>query len=255
MFLLASKTLDLMADPFWWAMALLALGLWWGRFMDRQVRARRAVIAAVAVLFVAGLPGVAHGLMWGLERGVAPAPGPEKTWDVVVLLGGAVDFYGASKDEVAWNGNVERLTVVFDLLRTGRARRVILSGGLGDEALPTEAEYLRRQLVAWGIDPARIELEDASRNTRENATLTKPRIEAHGDRTVLIVTSAFHVPRALGCFRAVGLDPDVWPVDWKQRELGRDLHWAPRGEYFGDTARALREVLGRIVYRVLGYAK
>jgi uncharacterized SAM-binding protein YcdF (DUF218 family) len=72
---------------------------------------------------------------------------------------------------------------------------------------------------------------------------------------VLVVTSAFHVPRAAGCFRAAGVEADFLPVDYRIRDPGEDQHWLPRAEYLTQTSRALRELLGRLVYRVLGYTK
>ena len=69
------------------------------------------------------------------------------------------------------------------------------------------------------------------------------------------MTSAFHMPRSVGCFRAAGIEVDVLPVDYRLRDRSLETHVMPRGEYLGQTTRALREWLGRLVYRVLGYTK
>jgi uncharacterized SAM-binding protein YcdF (DUF218 family) len=166
-----------------------------------------------------------------------------------------VAAFGATPDTVSWGDNVERLTVTFDLLRTGRARHVIVSGGKLRDGLPTEADYLARQLEAWGIDKERILIEPEARNTVENAEKSKALLAARGFRTVLMVTSAFHLPRAQGCFRAVGLEPDVLPVDFRMRAPEVDAHWLPRASFFGDSADALRELFGRLTYRLTGKAR
>ncbi|MCA2978791.1 MAG: YdcF family protein, partial [Myxococcaceae bacterium] len=89
----------------------------------------------------------------------------------------------------------------------------------------------------------------------ENAEKSKALVTARGFSSVLVVTSAFHMPRAQGCFRAVGLEPSVLPVDFRMRAPEADGHWLPRAGYFGDSAQALRELFGRFTYRLTGKAK
>ncbi len=177
------------------------------------------------------------------------------TYDVVVLLGGTVAALGATREQVSWGDNVDRLTVTFDLLRAGAARHVIVSGGQLREGLPTEAEYLARQLEAWGIDPTRIIVESKARNTAENARLSKALIDERGFRSVLVVTSAFHMPRSEACFRAVGLEPDLLPVDYRMRAPGADSHWFPRSIALAESSLAIREFAGRFIYRLTGAAR
>lgn len=256
MFFLLSKTLDLLVDPWWWAFGLMLAGV---ALLVRGTRRRLGIVlahAGLGVLLVFSTPAVANRLWRSLEAGAVDTARPDVTYDAVVLLGGVGNPFGAMPDEPAWNDNVERLTKTYELLSTGRARVAIVSGGsYGVDGLPTEAAYLARQLEAWGIAKDRVLLEDQARNTRENATFTKALLEAKGLSKVLIVTSAFHLPRAAGCFRAAGVEFDALAVDYRMREPSRDPHWLPRGEYLADSSRALREWLGRLVYRVMGYSR
>lgn len=80
--------------------------------------------------------------------------------------------------------------------------------------LPTEAEFLASQLVEWGV-PREQMIEDQALNTRQNALFTQAIVEQQGLSSLLVVTSAFHLPRAMGCFRAVGLQVDGLPVDYR----------------------------------------
>jgi uncharacterized SAM-binding protein YcdF (DUF218 family) len=116
-----------------------------------------------------------------------------------------------------------------------------------------EAEVLAEWLRQQGVEPERIFLETQSRNTRENALFSAPIITAHGWKRVLLVTSAWHAPRALGCFRAVGLAPDLLPVD--HRGVGQGLGWLPRAGALSASTDALRELLGGLVYRAMGYTR
>jgi uncharacterized SAM-binding protein YcdF (DUF218 family) len=256
MFFAFSKTLDVLVDPFWWALGLTAAG---AALLGRGARRRLGLALASAglgTLFVFSLPAVANRLWHALEAGEADTWQPEATYDAVVLLGGAVSPFGSTPDVVAWNDNVERLLVVHQLLVSGQARMAIVSGGsLGTDALPTEAEYLARQLETWGIAKERVVVENLARNTRENALFTRALLEARGLKKVLLVTSAYHMQRGAGCFRAAGVAVDTLKVDYRMREPSRDGHLLPRSEYLADSARALREYLGRLVYWVLGYSR
>lgn len=256
MFFVLSKTLDVLVDPFWWAFGLTLAGV---VLLVRGARRRLGVVlahAGLAVLVLFSLPAVANRLWRSLEVGAVDTFQKDVTYDAVVLLGGTVSALGATPEVTSWNDNVERLLTTYELLSTGRAKMAVVSGGaLDGQRLPTEAAYLARQLEAWGISKERIVVEAQARNTRENATYSKPLLAARDAKKVLIVTSAFHVPRALGCFRAAGVPVDVLPVDYRMREPSRDVHVLPRGEYLADSARALREWLGRLVYRAMGYAR
>jgi uncharacterized SAM-binding protein YcdF (DUF218 family) len=111
-----------------------------------------------------------------------------------------------------------------------------------------------------GIDRARVILEDQSRNTRENATGTAELLKARGlvpkpGERWLLVTSAYHMPRAMGVFRKAGLELQAWPADYYTsgalRELIRPPHrWSWSFSLVDDTAK---EWVGLIAYRWAGY--
>jgi uncharacterized SAM-binding protein YcdF (DUF218 family) len=178
-------------------------------------------------------------------------------YDAAILLGGVGDDRAeATWGQRAFNDNNERLLETFDLLRSGKARYAIVSGGdiAVQRADLIEARVLVEQLVAWGIDRDRLVVEGEARNTRENAVYSAAIVRARGWHDVIIVTSAFHMPRAYGCFRAVGLAVDTSPVDF--RSYGGDFRGEliPRADHLQQSTAALREWLGRVVYRVRGYS-
>lgn len=251
MFFVLSKTLDLFFDPWWWAVVPLVAGfglLWRGR--------RRLAVSVFAAglggLVFFSLPSVSHRLWHGLEADAPRSMRPEVTYDVIVLLGGMVTPSGATTEQVAWGDNIDRLTTAFELLRNGRAKHVIVTGGVFREGLPTEAEYLARQLEAWGIEQERIVVEAKALNTRENATLSRAIIDERHFESVLLITSAFHMTRSLASFRAVGLEPDTLPVDYRMRDPSATPNLLPRTRFLHESAEALREWFGRLVYRVTG---
>lgn len=256
MFFFLSKTLDVVIDPFWWAFLLALAGV---ALLIRGSRKRLGVVlahAGLAVLFVFSLPAVSNRLWGALEADAPRTVRDGVTYDVVILLGGVVTPMGATPTEPAWNDNVERLLTTRELLAAGRAKTVIVSGGdLGVAGLNTEAGYLAEGLERLGVEKSRIIVEARAANTRENAVESDKLMKEKGFSSALIITSAFHMTRALGCFRAVGREVDALPVDYRVRDVSNDTRVAPRGEYLSQSTRALREWLGRLVYRVTGYSK
>ncbi|HXN33592.1 MAG TPA: YdcF family protein, partial [Polyangiaceae bacterium] len=219
MFFFLSKTLDALLSPLTWSVVLIAIGLFWP---GPSIRRRLCAVAGLAVLLLFSFEPLANALERTLERSATRTYRADIVYDAVILLGGVVDRSAAS-GEPSYNDNVERLIVTYDLLRTNHARRVIVSGGVLDPAAPNlvEAEVLARQLVDWGIARDRITIEPHSRNTYENAVESRRIAEGSGWTRLLIVTSAFHMPRALGCFRAVGLAVDTLPVDYRAYDPAR----------------------------------
>src|SRR5260370_21774880 len=187
----------------------------------RFARAGRALaFASLIVLAILGLSPIGSARIvplgersprWGATRG---AP------DGIIVLGGAISTdVSSARDEVAHNEAAERLTVVAELARRYPDARIVFSGGSGaliyDEG--AEAPLALRLLESLGIPRARIALEDRSRNTVENAVLSKAIAQPKPGERWLLVTSAHHLPRAVGVFRKAGFPVEAYPVDWRTR--------------------------------------
>ena len=99
-------------------------------------------------------------------------------------------------------------------------------------------------------------VETGSQNTRENAEFSKSLLAAKGAKRLLLVTSAFHMPRAVPCFRKLGMQVTPVPTDyqsgWEHPEP--PLGWLPDAEHLFRSKFALKEWLGLIVYRLRGWA-
>jgi uncharacterized SAM-binding protein YcdF (DUF218 family) len=253
-FFLLSKTLDTLLSPLFWSVALIGIGLW-GK---RPPAGRRWIgIAGVALLTLFSFQPFTNMLERTLERSATRTYREDIAYDSVILLGGIVER-AAATDPPAYNENIERLLVTYDLLRTGHARHAIISGGVVDPAVPSlvEASVLAQQLVDWGIASDRIVIEPRSRNTRENALESQRIIEKEGWTRLLIVTSAFHMPRALACFRAIGVAVDTLPVDYRAYDPARfSGSLLPRAGYLDQSTMVLRELFGHAIYKLRGYAR
>lgn len=226
-----------------------------------------AVLAPVR-LRLAAVPWGAAGLLLVL---VTATPLPE--WSLRVLedrfpprhvaveaVGGAVVLGGATgsatlaaaRDTYLLGDAAERLTAAAGLARRHPELPVVVAGFSAAvwHRGWSEAEMTRRLMAELGLPPDRFLYEERSRTTFENARYTAARIAT--DRPWLLVTSAFHMPRAVASFRAAGVEVVPYPVDWRAPRVDwRALR--PNATARFDWARlALKEWVGLVVYRLLG---
>ncbi len=140
------------------------------------------------------------------------------TYDAVIVLGGGMNGIITSQTGMpAYTDAAERVLTAFELLRAGRAKSAILSGGVWPGSPPevkTESRLMADALEGWGIDPSRLVLEERSTNTHENAVESARIARERGFTRDLLVTSAAHMLRARGCFLREGLAVDTLAVDF-----------------------------------------
>ena len=189
------------------------------------------------------------------ERFPRPAVLPERVAGVVVL-GGSVDpELAAARDEASTNERAERLHALLRLARLYPEARLVFTGGsaLLAGATASEADVARRYVAEAGLDPARVLFETRSRNTRENALYSKELARPQPGETWLLVTSAAHMPRSVGIFRAIGWPVTAWPVDYQtigRLELSLYLNASDR---LLDLDIGAHEWLGLVYSRLRGW--
>ena len=203
-----------------------------------------------------GLSPIGNALIIPLEERFPPWDAARGAPDGIIVLGGAISpDVSAARDEVALNEAAERLTVAAELARRYPDARILLSGGsaalIYDEG--AEALLALRLLQDLGIARARILLEDRSRNTVENAVFSKAIAQPKSGERWLLVTSAHHLPRAVGVFRKVGFPVEPYPVDWRTRGPKDVLRpFATLGDGLRRSDTAVREWVGLAVYWLTG---
>jgi uncharacterized SAM-binding protein YcdF (DUF218 family) len=172
------------------------------------------------------------------------------------VLGGAISpDVSAARNEVALNEAAERLTVVAELARRYPHARIVFSGGSGALIFGegAEAELAMRVFESFGIARGRVTLEDRSRNTLENAILSKDLARPQPGERWLLVTSAYHMPRAIGIFRKAGFAVEPYPVDWRTSGSEDALHpFATVGDGLRRADTAVREWVGLLAYWLMG---
>lgn len=223
-----------------------ALGSW-------QRRLRLATAAALALLAVAVLP-LGIWLIRPLEERF-PVPDVPAHIDGIIVLGGAVDpERSRPHGEVALNESAARITETVVLARRHPEAKILLSGGDASifprAGAEMEADATRRLMVELGVAEERILVEDRSRNTYENAVDSYALAAPKPGAVWLLVTSAAHMPRAVGCFRKVGWPVLPYPVDFRSLpQPGFDFSLSG---HLGVLELAAKEWVGLAAYHLLG---
>lgn len=217
------------------------------------------LILSTVLFVVGGWSPIGRAALMALEDRF-PQPPLAEPIAGIIMLGGAVDTHiTAERGQPTLNEAGERVTTMAEFSRRFPQARLLLSGGANHVLTSqpvTESAVARDLLIGLGVDPGRIEMEERSRDTCENAEqsllLAKPQ---PGERWVL-VTSASHMPRAVACFRAAGFFITPFPVDYRTRgaaDLRRPVDSIADGLEALDLAA--HEWIGLATYRLFGRTK
>ena len=256
---LLSKLLPLLLLPLGVSLLLLV----WGALR----RLRWPGIAAFAILWLFGTPLTAEllwrWLEWPQQRQTASAVLDDvKRSDplvaVVVLGGGRHPAPGPARLS-EWH-DADRFFAALEADQRIAAAGspsplLIFTGGWWPTQphLPPEGEVLRQRALALGLPAARLRTTGRGRNTAEEAVAVARILPRRS--TILLITSAFHMPRARRLFERQGLVVQPFPVDfqasgtWAGDPLLDPLKWFPSAQGLDSSSRALREVLGRSLSR------
>lgn len=255
MFFYLSKIFWIFAQPINFigltmGIALLATLLRWRR------TGLAALVTGFAVLALSTWTSLGALMLHPLEdRFVRPDPPPAEIAGIIVLGGGFEGSVNRARGGYELNASGDRFVEAAVLARRYPAARVVVTGGSGSLVLDGEADgdTAPRLLRALGVEPARLVLENRSRDTYENAVFTKELVGPQPGETWLLVTSAFHMPRSMGLFRKAGFDVVAWPADY--RTSGQE-HAGAAQDNFSDslqnTTVAIREWIGLAAYRLTG---
>ncbi|UZR95112.1 YdcF family protein [Chondrinema litorale] len=183
-----------------------------------------------------------------------------KKYKTGIVLGGVTDVHKLPRDRVFTKQGADRILHAAKLYDLGIIENILVSGGsfLEDEDAISEALQMKKILVQCGIPDSAIFVEGNSLNTRENAIESAEILKVKfPEETHLLITSAFHMKRAMGCFEKVDLNVDAFSTDFYTSDGSLNVNPLesiyPTEESLNITYRVSREVLGFIVYRVLGY--
>ena len=253
-FFIVSKLIGALLRPDTWIIILLAVVVL--AFIARRGRLALwvASMTLLALVTLAVLP-LGNLLLQPIERSY-PANPPLAGVDGIIVLGGGEDARASAYwGQMQFNEGGDRFAAGLALARQFPGARLLFAGGSGAlrdlaGATVSEASIAERFFLDQGIEPDRLLLEGRSRNTAENARLSLTLANPKAEDAWVLVTSAFHMPRAMRSFEDSGWTGLVaYPVDYRTAGFTDDIDWDLTGNLLVlDTA--IRETIGQLAYRL-----
>ena len=217
MFFYTSKILWLLADPGNILLIIICLAcfLAWIKWFNtlRILITFTAIFAASISILPIGKTIVNH-----LENRFPAFTSLPKNIEGIIILGGVVDQHlTQDREQISINSAVERITEFAKLAKIYPKAKLVYSGGsgiLGQQELK-EADFVYPLLKTLDMNLERVIFENQSRNTSENASFIKDLVKPKINQRWIVITSAFHMPRAMATFRKHRWNILAYPVDYR----------------------------------------
>lgn len=262
MFVFFSKLLPIFIYPMGLVVLLIVLAL---GFKSKLRVQSASLMLALCILWIGGNSWVTTSLTRSLEWQYVP-PDELPQAEVLVVLGGGMASAQYPRSTVEVNSAGDRVIYAAWLYHQGVAPHILVSGGAIPwlEERTSPAEDMSQLLLMLGVPEEAIWQEDQSQNTYENALYSREVLAAQGIDRIVLVTSAMHMPRAVGLFEHQGFEVIPMPTDYSVTEISWRHLWEPNiaNQVFNffptvhnlqDTTVALKEYLGLLVYRWRGW--
>ncbi|MFD2937219.1 YdcF family protein [Spirosoma flavum] len=268
MFYFFSKTITYLFTPAGWLVTALLLAF----FVKRTHYRRRLIGIALGVFWLFGNPFLMNELALWWEYPIQPKPfvSTNSVERVAILLTGGMSnamkeipasLTQATNPRFLLGREADRAGQALYLYKIGAVQKILISGGIGNlpfqpESVDDEGQMTARFLIVAGVRPADIVFESKSRNTHENAVFSAPllRQRFHTNQCIL-VTSAWHMRRAIACFQKAGVVVTPFPGSFLsgRRSFAPGEWLLPHEEAFFNSYYLIREVVGYATYKAVGY--
>ena len=256
MFYFLSKTLDFLLMPFSIVLLLLLFSL----IIRKKEYSRRAVLIALVTLYMISNGYLVNRAYNWWEHEPKNINSLLQTYDVgVVLTGGMISVPSLDVDHPGLGNHADRFMQAYLLYKTGKIRKILISGRDHPNKMAKklgDGQAAAALLVQWGVAPGDIILEGTSRNTRENALNSAAILKSRfPEGKYLLITSAFHLRRAEGCFEKAGIETTSFPADIYGGNFNPTIKQilVPDPEVVGYSHLLWHEWVGYIVYKLVGY--
>jgi len=239
------KILPLIFSPLFFIITLIIFGL--------ILSSKKISFAGVAILVIFSMPIVSSKLIAYLESDYELIkPSKVESADAVVVLSGMVKTIQTKNGlDYEWGEAADRIFAGIDLFKSNKAPVLILTGGKLPWSIGVpEGEYLRDVAIDHGVSKKDILLTENVENTDQEAKAIK-RLLLQDNPEVILVTSAFHMPRAQLVFEAAGISAIPFPVDFRIGAQKRTfMSFIPSASSFEATSFFVREMIGRTYYNL-----
>lgn len=238
-----------MVLSFFWILILISLFSW---LFKRRLASKIIFAAALGFIFILSLSPVTQKI---IDFTQSPSPIEDFKFDgqnVIVLLGGGSSFWSDTKNLHPQHMSFSRISKAFEVYRKCKQAsqdvcHILVSGGDPSMRGMSESALLTAELIKLGADQSDILQEDRSRNTRENAFYSSDVILKNNYKSVILVTSGFHIRRAKAWFEHFKITSQIAPAD-SLMAIDR-LKPSAQNLFYVDVA--LHEILGYIQFKWL----
>lgn len=253
MFFVISKLLAFMVSPIIWVLVLLLIAV---LAKDAKWK-KKLLIGAFAALYVFSNSFILDEFMRLWEVPAMSYDDIPEPYDAGIVLGGVIS-YDPSINRSQFQRQGDRIIQAVLLYKNGKIKKILFSGGAGALSEPEgkEGPRVREFLLAIGIPEQDILIEGESRNTRQNAVMTKELIDKNFQNgKYLLITSGAHERRAVKCFEKAGVHVTPFSVDRYSgpRKFQFDHLFVPQSNTLFKWEALTHEVIGLCIYKLAGY--
>ena len=238
------KILPLIFSPLILVIGLIILGI--------IFNLRKFSLIGVIILILSSLPIVSNRFIAYLEKDYQLIEVAEiENVDAIVVLSGMIRVIGDEENlKYEFTDSVDRFFAGLDLFNNNKSPILILTRGKMPWSIGiAEGEYLKELAIKYGVSEENIILTDEVQNTDQEAKAIKEILTE--DAKIILVTSAFHMPRAEKVFKAANINLIPYPVDFQNSKSKTTMmDFIPSAGSLFDTSHFVREMIGRLYYNL-----
>ena len=239
------KILPLIFSPLMLVIGLIVLGI--------IFNLRKFGLIGIIILILSSLPIISNKFIAYLEKDYQPIEIADvENVDAIVVLSGMIRVIGDEENlKYEFTDSLDRFFAGLDLFNNFKSPILILTMGKLPWSIGiAEGEYLKKLAIKYGVSEENIILTNEVQNTDQEAEAIK-KILVNDDAKIILVTSAYHMPRAEKVFKAVNLNVIPFPVDFRNyRSKSNIIDFIPSSDSLSRTSHFIREMIGRLYYNL-----
>lgn len=227
-------------------------------YFSKEEKKKRKFLLATILLMIFFSNGFIFNTCMRLWEVPATPYSELNTYEAGIVLGG-MSVNDEKLQRPQFSRGVDRLIQAIDLYKRGIIKKIVFTGGSGRILHPEMKEglYLKDYIIKMGVAEKDLLIESESNNTHENALFTKSLLEKEKiSGRLLLITSAFHMKRSLGCFRKEGIVVEHYSTDRFSGppKFEFDHVFIPEISALSNWTGLIHEVIGYITYKIKGYS-
>jgi len=238
------KILPLIFSPLMLVIGLIVLGI--------IFNLRKFGLIGIIILILSSLPIISNKFIAYLEKDYQPIEIADvENVDAIVVLSGMIRVIGDEENlKYEFTDSVDRFFAGLDLFNNNKSPILILTRGKMPWSIGiAEGEYLKELAIKYGVSEENIILTDEVQNTDQEAKAIKEILTE--DAKIILVTSAFHMPRAEKVFKAANINLITYPVDFQNSKSKTTMmDFIPSAGSLSQTSHFVREMIGRLYYNL-----